>query len=225
MELMNEPPTPTVSTSIRPPRTGRFAAGAIIVVLVLALLHDLIQVITISTGRVLFALGGSDGRLPLSALPQLLQADLREGSHATLADAALSLRLLAALPSLVHAVTITAAAILLIGILHRVSLGRPFSGEVLGRWRWLTVVLLAGGVIQSLADTGANIYLSTHLGLLGARYDSQAAEAFLGGDYSGIGINVPQWPISILLAGVIALALGAAFRAGGRLEEEVDGVV
>lgn len=195
------------------------------VVLVLTLLHDLVQVITISTGRVLFALGGSDGRLPLSSLPQLLQADLREGTQGTLADAALSLRLLAAVPSLVHALTITAAAVLLIGILHRVSLGRPFTGEVLSRWRWLTIVLLAGGVLQALADTGANLYLSTRLGFFGAGFDAEAQAAFLGGDYAGIGTNVPQWPIPILLAGVVALALGAAFRAGARLEEEVDGVV
>lgn len=195
------------------------------VALALTLLHDLTQVITISTGRVLFALGGSDGRLPLSTLPQLLQADLREGTQGTLADAALSLRLFAALPSLLHAVTITTAAVLLIGILYRVSLGRPFSGGVLGRWRWLTIVLLGGGVIQGLADTGANIYLTTHLGLLGATYSPKATEILLGGDYSSLGTNVPQWPISILLAGVVALALGVAFRAGARLEDEVDGVI
>jgi hypothetical protein len=197
-----------------------------VIVLVLTVLHDITQVITTSTGRVLFALGGSDGRLPLSSLPQLLQADLREGTQGTLAEAALSLRLFAALPSLVHAVTITAAAILLIGILRRVSLGRPFSGGVLDRWRWVTLVLLAGGALQALADTGANLYLSRSIGLLGAGYvERDEVKMFLGGDYSGIGTNVPQWPIAILLAGVIALALGAAFRAGARLEEEVDGVV
>lgn len=225
MELPNRMTTPPTAVSIRPPRTGRFAEGAIMVVLVLTLMQDVVQVITISTGRVLFALGGSDGRLPLSTLPQLVQADLREGAQGTLADAALSLRLFAALPSFVHAVTITAAAVLLIGILHRVSLGQPFSPGVLVRWRWLTIVLLGGGVVQALADTGANLYLSTHLGFFGARYDSQEAAMFLGGDYAGIGTNAPQWPIPILLAGVVTLALGAAFRAGARLEDEVDGVV
>jgi len=226
MKHLSESSPASSARSARLPRTGRFAEGAIMIVLVLTLLNDISQVITISTGRVLFALGGADARLPLSHLPQLLQAELREGTQGTLADADLGLRLLAALPTLLHAVTVTAAAILLIGILYRVALGRPFSSGVLVRWRWLTTVLLVGGVLQSLADTGANLYLSMHIGLLGGGPASrEEVAAFLGGDYSSIGTNVPQWPIPILLGGVIALALGVAFRAGAQLVEEADGVV
>ena len=196
------------------------------IVLVLTLLNDIPRAITISTGRVLFALGGADARLPLSHLPQLLQAELREGTQGTLADADLGLRLLAALPTLLHAVTVTAAAILLIGILYRVALGRPFSSQVLRRWRWLTAVLLIGGVLQSLADTGAILYLSLHIGLLTAgSMPREDIVSFLGGDYSIISTNAPQLPIPILLGGIIALALGVAFRAGARLVEEADGVV
>jgi len=196
------------------------------IVLVLTLLNDIPLAITISTGRVLVALGGADGRLPLSHLPQLAQAELQKGARGTLADADLGLRLLAALPTVLHAVTVTVAAILLIGILYRVALGRPFSSEVLRRWRWLTAVLLIGGILQSLADTGANLYLSLHSGLSAALSVSRKDVAsFLGGDYSIISTNVPQWPIPILLGGIIALALGVAFRAGAQLVEEADGVV
>ncbi|TFC08441.1 hypothetical protein [Cryobacterium sp. MDB2-33-2] len=226
MKQMHESSQASFKRSVRLPRTGRFAEGAIMIVLVLTLLNDIPLAITISTGRVLVALGGADGRLPLSHLPQLLQAELREGTQGTLADADLGLRLLAALPTVLHAVTVTAAAILLIGILYRVALGRPFSSEVLRRWRWLTAVLLIGGVLQSLADTGAILYLSLHIGLLTAgSMPREDIVSFLGGDYSIISTNAPQWPIPILLGGIIALALGVAFRAGAQLVEEADGVV
>jgi hypothetical protein len=50
-------------------------------------------------------------------------------------------------------------------------------------------------------------------------------DAFLGGDYQSIGTNLPQWPVSVIVAGLVAAALTAAFRAGARLEDDVDGVV
>jgi hypothetical protein len=209
-----------VLTQIRVSRAGRMAEGAIGVVYVLTLLSDMVAVITISTGHVLFALGGSDGRLPLSQLPQLLQADLREGTRGTLADADLGLRILSAAPTLVHAVTITLVALLLLGIIRRVSLGEPFSAGVLNRWKWLTVALLAGGALQAVVETIAVAYLAA-----GASLNNPERVQFLGGDYSGIGINIPQWPVPILLGGVIALALGVAFRSGARLQDEVEGVV
>lgn len=221
-------PKRAIRTRPRLSAATRFAVGAIWVVAVFSILGNVITMINLTTGRTLFALGGADGRLPLSTLPQLLQAELGEGAHGTLADAALSLRVISALPSLLNAVTIAVAAILLVGILRKISFGQPFSVWVLKRWRSLTVVLLAGGVLQGLADTAAVVYLSTNIGLLfGAGNPSimEARDGFLGGYYSGIGVDLPHWPIPLLLGGIIALALSIAFRAGARLEEEADGVV
>ena len=61
-------------------------------------------------------------------MPQLAWADLRAGTQDTRADADLGLRLLPALPTLVHAVTITAGSVLLIGILYRVAVVGFFRG-------------------------------------------------------------------------------------------------
>jgi hypothetical protein len=97
----------------------------------------------------------------------------------------------------------------------------------LSGWRTLSLALLLGGIIQGLADTIAGVYLASRIGLLfGAGHvTSEQADSFLGGDYQVIGTNIPQWPVVVIVAGLVALALTAAFRAGTRLEREVDGVV
>jgi hypothetical protein len=219
----------TDETAARPrhSRAVGFAVGAVLLVAFVTAINDLTDAISTISGRALLSFGGGDARLPLDRLPQLLQADLREGAHGTLADLDLGMRILGAAPSFIHAITVVAAALLLVGILNRISLGHPFSAAVLRRWRWLPIVLLAGGALQAVIDTVATVYLGSHLGLLfGTGVVSPEERAtFLGGDYVSVGTNTPQWPIPILLAGVIALALAIAFRSGSQLAEEADGVV
>ncbi|PPH43116.1 hypothetical protein C5D09_15135 [Rathayibacter sp. AY1C9] len=209
------------------PRVFRVARAVLLIVAVFSVLTALLQTWTVTTGRTLLVFGGADGRLPLRSLPQLLQAEPREGTAPTLADAALSLRLLGALPSLLQAVTIVLAAVFLLRVLRGIAAGRPFDPFVLANWRRLSLALLIGGVAQGLADTAAGLYLSSGIGLLFAagRVTDEQRDAFLGGDYQAIGTNLPQWPVPVLLAGVVALALTAAFRAGAKLERDVDGVV
>ncbi|WP_157593830.1 hypothetical protein [Rathayibacter tritici] len=188
---------------------------------------DAIQAMTIVTGRAPFAFGRADGAVPLSYLPQLLQADLRDGATGTLADSTFSVRLICALPTALHAATVVLGALFLLRALRGISLARPFDTFVLGNWQRLSVALLAGGSAQGLADTAATIYLNTRIGLLfgTGHVSEQQRIAFLGSDYRTIGTNLPQWPIPIIIAGLIAAALTAAFRAGALLEEDVDGVV
>jgi len=95
-----------------------------------------------------------------------LQADLREGATGTLADAALSLRILCATPFLVQAIAITLATVALLRILKGVAWARPFSTDVLKNWRLLTLALLGGGVLQGVMDTVANVYLASSIGLI-----------------------------------------------------------
>ena len=205
----------------------RLVRAVLLIVATLTVVSDATRVITITTGRVLFAMGGADGRLPLSHLPQLLQADLSEGASGTLADADLSLRLLSALPAVLHAVTIVLATVFLLRALRGVALARPFDAFVLTSWRRLSIALLAGGIAQGLADTAATTYLNTRIGLLfgAGQVTPDERDAFLGGDYQSIGTNLPQWPVAVVVAGLVAAALTVAFRAGARLEEDVDGVV
>ena len=206
---------------------GRLVTTGVVAVAVLTVLGDLVRTVVTSTGRVLVTFGGADPRLRLSDLPQMIQADLREGATGTLADLDLGMRLLGAAPSLVHAVTVALAAWLLLRVLRGISGGTPFSPRVLGSWSRLSVVLLAGGVLHALLETAAVVYLSSRIGLLFGvgRVTSEQSEAFLGGDYQGIGIDVPHWAVPVLVAGLVALALTTAFRAGARLERDVDGVV
>jgi hypothetical protein len=185
------------------------------------------EAFTVVTGRYVLSLGGADSRMPLDSLPQLLQADLREGASGTLADADLLLRVLGALPSVLHAVTIAVAVVFLLRALLGIAAGRPFDRSVLVDWRILSIALLAGGIAQGLADTTAMLYLNTRIGLLfgAGRVMPDEADAFLGGDYQAIGTNLPQWPVYLIIGGLVALALTTAFRAGARLEREAEGVV
>lgn len=209
------------------PRVSRLVRAALLIVASFTVISDVTQTITILTGRVLFAFGGSDGRLPLRHLPQLLQADLREGASGTLADADGWLRVVCAVPSLMHAVTVVLGTVFLLRALRGIAEARPFDTFVLTNWRRLSVALLAGGVLQGLLDTAATVYLASGIGLLfgSGLVSSEQKDAFLGGDYAAIGTNIPSWPIPVIIAGLIALALAAAFQAGARLEKDVDGVV
>lgn len=209
------------------PKVLRTVRAILLIVASFTVLTNVTQAIAIATGRALLTFGGADGGLPLSYLPQLLQANLQDGATGTLADADLSLRLLCALPALIHAATIVLATIFLLRVLRGTARARPFEPFVLTSWRRLSSALLIGGASQAIVETVANVYLSSRIGLLfgtGLVSTEQTAQ-FLGGDYQWIGTNIPQWPVAVIIAGVVALALTAAFQAGAKLEEEVDGVV
>lgn len=223
----------TSGTTVRPSRgrsrrgvwVGRVVTGSVLLVATLTALGAVGTAIMTVTGRYLFAIGATDPRRSLTELPQMFRADLREGATGTLADLDLGMRVLGAVPSAIHAATVVLAAWLLLRVLRGVSGGTPFSGQVLNSWSRLSVVLLAGGVLQAVVDTAAVVYLSRRVGLLYGTATFDESRAFLGGDYEGINIGVPDWPIPILVAGLVALALTTAFRAGARLERDVDGVV
>lgn len=205
--------------------------GVVIIVAAFAVLGSFTAGLTTILGRTLFAFGGADPRLPLERLPILLQADLREGATGTLADADPLLRVLSGVPLLIEAVTVVLAARLLLVVLGRVSRRDPFGAAALLGWRRLTGTLLIGGVLAGLISTAAFTYLNVALGSwpfgigAGLDFSSEERNDFLGGDYQGIGIDFPQWPVSLIVAGLVALALTTAFRTGARLERDVDGVI
>jgi hypothetical protein len=204
----------------RSQRSTAIAIAAVWIVVGTSVLVDLMGVITMTTGRVLFTSGGADGRLPLSYLPQFLQADLREGTTGYLIDAPLWFRVLCSSPTLIHAVTIVLAAVVFIHILRGIASGRPFAPSVLRDWSRVSVVLIVGGVLQGLVDTVAGVVIFSL-----ANAGRSMGEHPFGADYSGIGVDFPQWPFYMILVGIVAAAIAAAFRSGARLEEEVVGVV
>lgn len=209
------------------PGVLRLVHPIVLVVSTLIILTDLATTITTVTGRFILTFGGGSSALPLSSLPLLQQADLQKGSHGTLADAALSLRLVGAAPSLIHAVIVLAATIFLLFVLRGIRAATPFDRSVLRNWRRLSLTLLGGGALQGLVATAGWIYLGSRIGLLfgSGGVSDQDEHHFLGGNYTAIGLSGPTWPMSILVAGIVALALAAAFRQGALLEEQAEGIV
>jgi len=187
-----------------------------------AAIGDLFGIFSITTGLVLInALGGDlAAHQSLTALPQILQADLAPGETGDLTDIDLRLRLLCALPTVINMVTIVLAGLLIAGIIARIQQGQPFSSAVQRGWQKLASVLGFGGILQTVAAVIAVAVLAR----LRASQGPNGGGAF-GASYSGLGFNGPDVPWMLLLLGIIAGALALAFREGARLEEEVAGVV
>ncbi|MBF4632624.1 hypothetical protein ITJ42_15500 [Clavibacter michiganensis subsp. phaseoli] len=215
------------------PRVLRITRFVLLLVMTATVIGDTSRVITTITGHYLFIGGGADPRLPLAELPQLREATLRPGATGSLADADLLLRVFGAVPSLVHGVTVVLAVAWLLRALRGIAQAQPFHAFVVANWRRLALTLLIGGALQGVSDMIASTYLAVGLGFGfggGGAFGSFSAgdpgrEGFLGGDYSSIGSVPVAWPVDLLLAGLIALALTASFRAGARLAEDADGVV
>ena len=205
----------------RASRTQRAVAWTILGVVVLSVIADLVHVGALGTGRVIVTASGANPRLVLDALPELLQSDARAGAPAVLADAGMGTRILFMVPSLFHAAMIVAATTLLLGALRGIAAGRPFTPSVLARWRQMSLVLLVGGAVQLVLDTIATNHLGTWIGhFYGLDRERAGDVQRIGGDFASVGANAPT-----IVAGLVALALTAAFLVGARLAEDADGVV
>lgn len=206
---------------------SRLVRAILITVAAFWAISHLSQGFTLITGRFLWTDGNVEPGLPLEHLPILTTAELRPGTSATMEDADLLLRWANAMPLFLEAATVVIAAWLLLRVLRRVTQREAFSTNTINYWKALALTLMVGGVLIGLINTFATLYTSTHVGLwpsTGQR-DRDAQADFLGGDYVGINIDFPYWPISLIVAGLVALALTTAFRAGAQLERDVDGVI
>lgn len=209
------------ATTVRRTKAERLAWVVIVLTATFGALGAVAEGVTTIAGRVLLAFGGASGALPVEALPILSSAGVRPGDDAgALADVDVLLRVLSGVPFVVEGVTIAVAAWLLLRVLDLVAARQPFSDESLRRWRQLTSVLLVGSVIAGAVSSGAVAYLWA---AVGAGRDRQAE--MLGGEYTTLSLGLPHWPVHLLVAGLVALGLTAAFRAGARLKQDVDGLV
>ena len=204
-------------SSIKP---TSFALLALWLVVGGAVIGNLGQATAIVAGRSLLAFGDIDPRLPITFLPQLLQAELRNGGTGYLVDVPLWLRIMCVSPLVANSITVFLAALLIAAIIRKIAIGQPFDSRVIRNWKWLSAVLIIGSSVKGLLDAaaGRSIYNL-------ASPDDVAGGFPLGADYMGISVDLPHWPILMMLLGVIAAALAIAFRSGARLESEVDGVV
>ncbi|QAY72723.1 hypothetical protein ET445_04575 [Agromyces protaetiae] len=199
--------------------------GLIGVIAAFAILFDALGIFSILTGLFFInALAGDfESHQALSSLPQLLQADLREGATADLTDLGFGVRVLCALPTFVHLLTVLSATILVTRAIREIASGDPFTSRGIRAWAGLGVVLIVGGVLQGVLDTVAVRVLSTLARAMS--FGDDAGGWPLGGDYSAVGIDFPDWPWIFLALGVVAGTIAVAFREGARLKSEADGVV
>lgn len=122
----------------------------------------------------------------------------------------LGLRLLAAAGPAVFLLSVAAGAWLLAGIVRSVGRGRPFDRRNPGRLVGLAAAILVGGllapVLRDLASTA--VLEATDLVDTGSPFVIAASISFL----------------PVMLA-VLVLTVAEAFRRGGALEREVEGMV
>lgn len=171
------------------------------------------------TGRLLLALGGANPYLRVDRLPQLLQADAREGSDGIrLVELDWWVRALGWLPWVLIGVSLALGAWWGIRVLREIGAGRPFTVPVLTGLRRIGLVLSLGGIAAGLVDVAANaIFIATMTGV-----DSESSWS---SEYEALGFTGGQWPLALIVVGVVCLAAGIAFRDGARLAEEAEGVV
>lgn len=200
---------------------NRLVHAVIAVVAAIAVDDSLARGAMAIAGRTLFVGEDTRGGLPLTWLPMIDAAQLAPGATGDLRDADVWLRIGAGSPLIIEAVTVAIAAVILLGILRSVARATPFSSAVVAGLRRLAIVLLSGGIAAGVLSTVANIYLIINAGPV----SGSARTAFLGANYSDLTIGLPQWPIPLIIGGLIAVALLAAFRSGAQLVEDVDGVI
>lgn len=185
-----------------------------------AILATLIQVSTTLTGGFIFFFWETDTRMPLTALPQVLRADVRFDADGYVSDVASWTRVHCAAPTATNTLTALLATIFVAGILRKIAHGQPFDKKVIRNWKSLGLAFVIGGTIQGVLDTAAGQSLMGAAGVPNADGDFE-----LGAEYTIPIVNSPQWPLFLMLTGVISAALTIAFRSGAWLESEIEGVV
>lgn len=194
------------------------AVSAIWLVIGIAALAAAGTALTIITGRTILTFGDADPHLPLSQLPQLLQADPVAGHQALLSDAPLWLRLLCSVGTVVSCVILCLSGIHLRRVIQGLAQGRFFSHGVLNNWKRLGFVLTLGAIVQGTAETlaFAGIFWIT---------TTENPNEIWGSNLQGLSVDFPHWPWWTLLLGIIAQAIYGAFKSGAQLEKDVTGLV
>lgn len=135
-----------------------------------------------------------------------------------LGDVDLGVRVPIMAPVVLQTVLIIVVAILVVRLLSDISRGTGFRFRAQLTLKALTIVGIGGGLLQF---TVGIVAWRVGRGL----WDLDASVV---GDYQVALISAfpfPQWPLVLILIGVVAMALGVAFRAAARSEQELEGVV
>ena len=155
---------------------------------------------------------GGDADLELPGLPDgVVVADESTDALLFASDLPAGLRALTELPSSLTALAIAVGCFLLARVISTVHDGRPFDRRNPGRLVGLAAAVLLGGLVAPLSEGVVSTAVLAHLGL-----------AAPGSPVALFDVVVPLTPVGVALA---LLAAAEAFRRGGALEAEVEGMV
>lgn len=166
------------------------------------------------TGRIPISLGGASPWPTVETLPQILQAESRDGDQLRVIDLPAWIRALAYAPGVLSGASAAGAALFGLRVVRAVRRGTPFTPGSIRALLAAGTVLSLGGALQGLVDTAASAALIHYSG-------SPTWESM----YSGIGVTGGIWPMGQIAVGLGLLALATAFREGARLQNETRGLV
>ena len=116
--------------------------------------------------------------------------------------------LLAIIPGLALLAMAVVGVVLIQRIMKAVAAGDPFAPNQVGRLRWLAALLLVGSIVHTF------LTLSCQGAIIG-RQD-------LGGLSPAVSFSLPFFP---MLFGMVIAMLAEAFKVGGRLRDDVEGLI
>ena len=153
-----------------------------------------------------------DADLRLPGLPEgVYVSDDSADALLFASDLPAGLRALTELPASLGALAIAVGCFLLARVISTVHDGRPFDRRNPGRLAGLAAAVLLGGLVAPLSEGIVSTAVLEHLGLAGP-----------GSPVALFDVMVPLTPVGVALA---LLAAAEAFRRGGALEDEVEGMV
>jgi hypothetical protein len=153
-----------------------------------------------------------DGALGLTGLPEGVSvAPSSPDALLTAFELPAGLRALTELPAALSLLGLALGAWLLARVLSTIADGRPFDRRNPRRLAGVAAAVLLAGLLAPLAERPVAAAVLGHLGLDGP-----------GSPLTLVLLEVPLTPVGLAL---VALAAAEAFRRGGALEDELEGMV
>ena len=178
----------------------------------------------------IFGVAGLVGGLGDVTLPTQAEVSLADPDRgvarwvdttATIEDPTVVETLLGLVVTLGQIPVVIVAVWLLRRVLESVRRGEPFGAASVRRLRQIGAVLIAGGLVVEVVVTQVRQELWDHLPrtVQFAWHPPNDAQAFPAR------VEPFEWPVTILLAGLVALVLAEVFAYGARLREDVEATI
>lgn len=151
--------------------------------------------------------------LPVAGMPQFSFAEA-DGRTIMASEISPAVRWFSVAPSLLLIAMLLVTAVALATVFRHVARGDFFHPGVVRALRVIAAVLIGGGIVHGLADNAAWDAIAAEVSEIQSRSS--------GG---GISLDRPDIQFGLILLGAVAGALAVAFRRGGELAEEAEGVV